>query len=129
MIRSHSDNDGLRRHVSISTLPRLTRARTFEIETHLLMKHMQYRVRKLGKSCTKLARAISKILKYLAFAPYLPSICFFILVDKVITSMRSDSTDEYTEESLDDITFFPVSKHHNDDNFSVVIIETREVEG
>ncbi|KAK6957232.1 hypothetical protein Daesc_000014 [Daldinia eschscholtzii] len=128
MIRSHSDNDGLRRHVSIGMLPRLTRAGTFEIETHLLMKHMQYRVRKLGKSCTKLARVISKILKYLAFAPYLPSICFFILVDKVITSMGSDSPDEYTDGSLDDITYFPVPKHHNDDNFSV-IIETREVEG
>ncbi|KAI1463081.1 uncharacterized protein F4812DRAFT_464080 [Daldinia caldariorum] len=125
MIHAHSDDDGLRRHVSISTLPRLTRAGTFEIETRLLARHIRHRVRKFVKFCKKLARAVGRIIKYLVFVPCLPNVCFFILADKVIASARTGSA----EQTSDDVTYFPTPKHHGGDSVNVVIIETREVEG
>ncbi|KAI1642360.1 uncharacterized protein F4817DRAFT_353164 [Daldinia loculata] len=125
MIRSPTDRDELHRHVSISTLPRLARAGTFEIEIHYFMKHLRYRARKLGKLCKRLARVIGRILKYLAFALYLPCVCFFILADEFGMS----TTQKSTEEPLDEIVYFPHPESSSDVNFNVVIIETREVEG
>ncbi|KAI1652943.1 hypothetical protein F4813DRAFT_287159 [Daldinia decipiens] len=125
MVHLPTDRDELRRRVSISTLPRLTRAGTFEIEIRYFMKHVRHRARKFEKLCKRLASVISGILKYLAFAPYLPCVCFFILADKFGTSTEHESI----EETLDEIIYIAHPEYLSDDNFNVVIIETREVEG
>ncbi|KAI1801082.1 hypothetical protein F4811DRAFT_574556 [Daldinia bambusicola] len=112
-------------YVSVNSLPKLTRAGTFEIEMHLLKRNIRWRAHKLGELCKKLARGVGKILKYLIFIPCLPNVCFFILADKVMSSTKSEST----VETSDDIIYFPTPMDYGDDSFHGVVIETREVDG
>ncbi|KAI0109741.1 hypothetical protein F4814DRAFT_377502 [Daldinia grandis] len=97
-------------------LPELTRAGTFEIEMHYFMKHLRHHARKPGKLYKTIARGIGKILKCLAFAPYLPRLYFFILADKLALSTKHETTDKSTEEPSDEIIYFSHPEYSDDGN-------------
>ncbi|KAI2465025.1 hypothetical protein F4781DRAFT_439085 [Annulohypoxylon bovei var. microspora] len=102
----HQRNTERPRRVSISTLPELTRAGTFEIEfTYAINKH-RYQAKQFMKTLKKILKAVGRVLKYIALVPCLPGAIFFILADKVMMAMQREDPVEFyhSDQSLDDIT-------------------------
>ncbi|KAH9908329.1 hypothetical protein F4778DRAFT_795744 [Xylariomycetidae sp. FL2044] len=85
------------RRVSISDLPKLTRASTFEIETHYFKLHVKHLLKKAGRKSLKAAKktlkALKSLLKHLVQFPFLPCVEFFILMDKLYGIIYGDDYD------------------------------------
>ncbi|KAI8956857.1 hypothetical protein F5Y11DRAFT_129191 [Daldinia sp. FL1419] len=128
MDHSRTNGERLSRRVSISSLPRLSRATTFDIEMHYFMKHVRHRARKAGKSCKQIFSFITRFLKYIAFAPCSPIVCFFVVADKVVMSMQHEPSDGSMGEISAEIIDFPYPEYFTD-NYDAIITSTREVEG
>ncbi|KAI1208485.1 uncharacterized protein F4807DRAFT_468712 [Annulohypoxylon truncatum] len=89
------------RRVSISSLPKLTRAGTFEIEFSYAVSKLRYRTKKVIKILKKIGKPIGKVLKYIIFAPFLPCTLFFILFDKIMVAAQGELDEffDYNEPS------------------------------
>ncbi|KAI3316690.1 hypothetical protein HD806DRAFT_541974 [Xylariaceae sp. AK1471] len=78
------------RRLSISELPKLTRASTVEIEMMHLKLYARYYAKKLGRVSRTVGNALKWTATIIFLLPMLPTTLFFILADKVTQAFRDE---------------------------------------
>lgn len=91
---SDRDSTERRRRVSISTLPELTRASTFEIELDIALSKFRFRAKKVWRIFKKAGRVVGKVIWIIILTPWWPLIGFFILADKLNVFMGQKDVNE-----------------------------------